>query len=76
MTFYALAALGGGELERLADALQDMRGGRHTALYGDPEELDDEDLASARKNVSRLLAEVHAWLSYTRPSLQAQLRSP
>jgi len=76
VTFYALAALGGRGLERSADALQDLRGGRHTALYGDPEELDAEDLASARRDVGQLLSEVHAWLIAARPSLQTRLGSP
>ncbi|HET7230983.1 MAG TPA: hypothetical protein VFJ16_13315 [Longimicrobium sp.] len=31
VTFYALAALGGAELEQLADTVQTIRGGRHTA---------------------------------------------
>lgn len=75
-TFYALGALGDDELERIADAIQNVRGGRHTALYGDDEELEPEDLAAAREAVTRLLAAVLRWLVQARPSLAGRLRSP
>jgi hypothetical protein len=73
--FYALAALGADELERLADSMQGMRAGRHTALYGDEEELEPGDLEKARTLVSRLLAEVRAALIAARPALAATLKS-
>ena len=74
-TFYAVAALGSDELERIADAMQNVRGGRHTALYGDEEELEAEDLAAAREQVARLLAAVHASLVGSRPTLAGRLPS-
>lgn len=73
VTFYALAALGGPEVERLADTMQNVRGGRHTALYGDEEELDARDLATARAVVAALLDEVHGALLTSRPSLAGHL---
>lgn len=75
-TFYALGALGDDELERIADAIQNVRGGRHTALYGDDEELEPEDLAAAREAVTRLLAAGLRWLAQARPALAGRLRSP
>lgn len=75
-TFYALGALEDDELERIADAIQNVRGGRHTALYGDDEELEPEDLAAAREAVTRLLAAVLRWLAQARPALAGRLRSP
>jgi hypothetical protein len=73
VTFYALAALGGPELEGIADSMQGIRGGRHTALYGDEEELDTRDLENARAIVAELLKEVHAALISSRPSLSGRL---
>lgn len=35
VTFYAIGGLDDRELERIGDAMQDIRGGRHTALYGE-----------------------------------------
>ena len=69
VTFHAVAALGDEEMERAADTLQNIRGGRHTALYGDEEELETKDLDNARGHVSRLLHLVHAALTVTRPNL-------
>lgn len=73
VTFYALAALDGPELERLADTMQNVRGGRHTALYGDEEELDAHDLENARAIVVALLTAVHRALMSLRPSLAGRL---
>lgn len=73
VTFYALAALGGPELERIADTIQGVRGGRHTALYGDEEELDPRDLENARAVVAELLTEVQAALISSRPTLPGRL---
>ncbi|HEX6750624.1 MAG TPA: hypothetical protein VF092_25280 [Longimicrobium sp.] len=75
-TFYAAGALGDDDLERAADALQNVRGGRHAALYGDDEELEPEDLEAAREHVARLLALVHSALVAQRPSLAGQLHPP
>jgi hypothetical protein len=75
-TFYAVAALGDSELERIADAMQNVRGGRHAALYGDDEELEPEDLAAAREHVAHLLASVRAALLASRPSLAGRLGPP
>jgi hypothetical protein len=72
-TFYAVAALGDDALERIADAMQNVRGGRHTALYGDDEELEPEDLDAARRHVAGLLAAVRDWLVRSRPSLAGRL---
>ena len=71
-TFYALGALGGDELERLADLMQGIRGGRRTALYGDDQELEPEDLEKARRDVYTLLGEVHRTLADRRPALVLQ----
>jgi hypothetical protein len=68
-TFYALGALGDDELERVADTLQNIRGGRHAALYGDEEELEPADLENARHHVWQLLRLVHRSLIATRPAL-------
>lgn len=76
VTFYALAALSDGELARLANVMQGIRGGRHTALYGDEEELDTEELGSARMHVQQLLREVHRWLGERRPPLASGLAPP
>jgi hypothetical protein len=76
VTFYATAGLGDSQLERIADLMQGIRGGRHTALYGDDEELDPDDLEKARGHVSQLLRESHRWLIAERPGLAAQLRAP
>jgi hypothetical protein len=67
VTFHAVSALGDPELERAADTLQNIRGGRHTALYGDDEELEPADLENARSHVLHLLRLVHA--SLARPAL-------
>ena len=75
-TFYAVAALGDDALERIADAIQNVRGGRHAALYGDDEELEPDDLAAAREHVSLFLAAGLHWLTQVRPSLTDRLRSP
>lgn len=76
MTFYAIGALGDDELEHVADAMQSIRGGRHAALYGDDEELDAEDLASARNQASRLLRGIHRLLTTSRPALADRLGAP
>ena len=76
VTFYAVGALGDETLERCADALQGIRGGRHAALYGDDDELEAEDLAEARLAVSRLLIEVHRWIETGRPTLKDRLALP
>lgn len=73
ITFYAAGALGDHEMERITDALQSIRGGRHMALYGDEEELEPEDLESARTHVSSLLREVHRWLIAARPALASRI---
>jgi hypothetical protein len=73
VTFYALAALSDGELQRTAEAMQGVRGGRRAALYGDEEELDAADLNGARENVAGLLQQVHRWLSEARPRLGPNL---
>jgi hypothetical protein len=75
-TFYAVGALGGDELERLADTLQNIRGGRHTALYGDEEELEPADLENARSHVSQFLRLVHHFLIDARPALASRLALP
>lgn len=76
VTFYAIGGLGDEALERLGDTLQNIRGGRHTALYGDDEELEPEDLENARKHVSQLLIEARRWLTASRPSLASRLGVP
>ena len=76
ITFYAAGALGGDALERNADAMQNIRGGRHTALYGDEEELEPEDLDHARTQVSQLLNAIHQWLLSERPGLAGRLSTP
>lgn len=76
VTFHAMGALGDDETERVADAMQSIRGVRHTALYGDEEELEPEDLEIARRHVSRLLREVHRWLITERPTLASRLGIP
>lgn len=76
VTFYAVAALGDQELQRIADAVQNIRGGRHTALYGDEEELEPDDLDAARMHVAALLGEVRQWLVSTRPLLADRLGLP
>lgn len=75
-TFYAAAALGDEALEQAAEAMQAIRGSRHTALYGDEEELDLDDLLTARGHVGRLLTEIHRWIVVTRPPLGERLREP
>jgi hypothetical protein len=75
-TFYTVGALGDQALERIADAMQNIRGGRHTALYGDEDELEPEDLQAAREHVSHLLASVHTRLQQSRPLLRDRLGSP
>lgn len=75
-TFYAVAALGDDAIEQVADAMQGIRGGRHTALYGAEEELEVEDLESARGHVARLLLEIHRWITAARPTLRKRLRKP
>ena len=75
-TFYAAGALGNDELERVADALQNVRGGRHAALYGDEEELEPEDLEAAREHVAKLLTLVHSELIAKRPSLAGRFQQP
>ena len=76
VTFYAASALGDAELQRSADAMQNIRGGRHTALYGDEEELDEDDLTGARRNATALLDAVHRVIASTRPSLAKRLAAP
>jgi hypothetical protein len=68
-----VAALADPELEQIADAMQGIRGGRHTALYGDEDELQADDLEKASALVARLLDEVYRWLTSTRPSLASRL---
>ncbi len=76
VTFYAASALGDAELQRSADSMQNIRGGRHTALYGDEEELDEDDLTGARRNATALLDAVHRRIASTRPSLAKRLAAP
>ncbi|HSU13065.1 HEPN domain-containing protein [Longimicrobium sp.] len=76
VSFYALGALGDEDLERIADTMQGIRGGRHSALYGDEEELEPEDLEKARRTVSALLERVHRWLLDARPALKGGLAAP
>jgi hypothetical protein len=76
VTFYALGALGDEAMERVADTLQNVRGGRHAALYGDEEELEPDDLQDARSHVSQLLGLVHGALIATRPALSSRLAPP
>lgn len=76
VTFYAVGALGDAELERVADILQNIRGGRHTALYGDEEELEAADLENARTHVLRLLQLIHRSLVEMRPALSSRLAKP
>lgn len=75
-TFYAAAALGDEALEQAAEAMQAIRGGRHTALYGDEEELELEDLENARGHVTRLLLEIRRWIAATRPQIGERLPGP
>jgi hypothetical protein len=75
LAFYAAAALGDEELQRAADTLQNVRGGRHVALYGSDDELEPEDLDAARVHVQEFLRVTHRWLSGLRPELAA-LRVP
>jgi hypothetical protein len=53
VTFFALGALGDDEIERVPDAMQGIRGGRHIALYGDEEELAPEAIWGTRGDRSR-----------------------
>lgn len=76
VTFYAVGALGDDELERSADAMQGIRGGRHTALYGDEDDLQPGDLEKARRAVAQLLREIHRWLITSRPALAGRLGAP
>jgi len=76
VTFYAVGALGDVELERVADILQNIRGGRHAALYGDEEELEPGDLESARMHVSRFLQLVRGALIESRGTLAFRLGEP
>jgi HEPN domain len=76
VTFYAIGGLGDETLERLGDTLQNIRGGRHTALYGDDEELSPEDLESARHHVSQLLVVAHRRLTTARPGIAARAGPP
>jgi hypothetical protein len=76
VTFYVAAALGDPELERIADVMQTIRGGRHTALYGDVEGLELEDLEFAREHVRRFLLHVRRWLATSRPVLAGRLGAP
>lgn len=76
LTFYAAGALGDDALEAISDAMQNIRGGRHTALYGDEEELEPEDLEHAREQVARLLRAIHGWLLADRPGLASRLKTP
>ncbi len=79
-TFYAVGALGDDALEEITDRMQNVRGGRHAALYGDEEELEPQDLEAARNHVLRLLEEVHRWIIVARPQIADRLppitRSP
>lgn len=70
VTFYALGAVGDEEIERLADVMQAVRGGRHAALYGEEEEIEPDDVEKARHAVAELLEHVHRWLRRTRPDLE------
>ncbi len=56
--------------------MQNIRGGRHTALYGDEEELDEDDLTGARRNATALLDAVHRRIVSTRPALAKRLAAP
>ena len=76
VTFYVVASLGDADLERVADAMQIIRGGRHTALYGDEAELEREDLDHARANVLELLTHSRRWLVASRPALGSRLGAP
>jgi hypothetical protein len=76
VTFYAVGALGDAELERAADILQNIRGGRHTALYGDEEELELADLENARMHVSQFLQLVRHALIQSRRALALLLEQP
>jgi hypothetical protein len=76
LTFHAAGALGDSALEAIADAMQNLRGGRHTALYGDEEELEPEDLEHARSPVWQLFRAIHGWLIDDRPSLSDRLELP
>jgi hypothetical protein len=76
VTFHAVGALGDDELERAADTLQNVRGGRHTALYGDDEELEPADLENARNHVSQFLELVYRSLIASRPTLASLLTQP
>lgn len=75
-TFYAVAALAEEEMERLADGLQALRGGRHAALYSDEEEVLLEDLERARESVGRFLVAVHTHLGTDRADLALRLKAP
>jgi hypothetical protein len=76
ITFYAVGALGDPQLERIADAIQTIRGGRHTALYGDEDELEPEDLARARSVVLPFLRTIHDALETGRPDLIGRITPP
>lgn len=76
VTFYVVASLGDPELERIGDAMQSIRGGRHTALYGDEAGLEQEDLDHARATVLDLLTHGRRWLVATRPALRSRLGWP
>jgi hypothetical protein len=75
VTFYVAAALGDAELERSADRMQNIRGGRHMALYGDVEGLEVEDLEDARGHVRQFLVHARRWLVTSRPVLADRLGS-
>ncbi len=73
VTFYAIGGLGDETIERLGDTLQNIRGGRHTALYGDEDELSPDDLENARRHVSQLLDEAHRRLTTKRRGIAARV---
>lgn len=75
-TFYAAGALGDDEMERLADALQGVRGDRHRALYGDEDELEEVEVEEAGRLVGEFLSSAHGWIVLRRVELEGRLQLP
>ncbi len=73
VTFHAAGALGDRHLERLSDALQELRGERHRALYGDEDDLEEAEIEAAGRLVAEFLAAVHGWLVAQRAGLAGAL---
>ena len=72
-TFSGVGALGSGELKRVAGILDDLRQGRHEAVYGFQREITEQDLSALRKAVPVLMEECCLRIADARPSLAGKL---